>query len=59
MQTVPERSELVRCLACREVYEQTDTPSRGEPGAACPHCGDLGWLDVRVPVEGTGPPLSA
>ena len=59
MQTVLERSGLVRCLACREVYEQTDTPSRGERGAACPHCGDLGWLDVRVPVEETRPPLRA
>jgi hypothetical protein len=52
MEVLLERSELVRCLACREVYEQRP-PAHDQRVSACPHCGDLAWLAVEVPVEKT------
>jgi uncharacterized Zn-finger protein len=59
MQSVLERSELVRCLGCHEVYEQAATTSPGDRRTACPHCGELGWLDARVPVEDAEPTVLA
>jgi hypothetical protein len=52
MEVLLERSEIVRCLACRQVYEQRP-PANGQCDSACPHCGELAWLALQVPVEQT------
>jgi rRNA maturation endonuclease Nob1 len=52
MEFLLERQDLVRCLGCRRVYEQR-LPAYGRRSSACPHCGDLAWLALQVPVEKT------
>jgi rRNA maturation endonuclease Nob1 len=58
VEVVLERTELVRCLACRRVYEQ-HPPADGQHDSACPHCGDLAWLALQVPVDKTSAPATA
>ena len=53
-------SDLVRCLACHEIYEQPLRPSdSGDSEAACPSCGHLAWLAVRIPTDDTERSLPA
>jgi hypothetical protein len=54
MQADPEQAELVRCLACRSVYEQALTRPGFDGSATCPHCGEVAWLAAWIPVEETG-----
>jgi hypothetical protein len=48
-----DQRDLVRCLGCRAVYEKPAEPNRLLHGAACPKCGELGWLALNIPVEET------
>jgi len=58
MQTGLEPSELVRCLACGVVYGKPLEPADLTDGAACPECGDVGWLALSIPVDETAAPGS-
>jgi hypothetical protein len=48
MQSEHDRSELVRCVGCHGLYEQ---PPRADEPAACPDCGEVGWLAPSIPIE--------
>jgi hypothetical protein len=51
--------ELVRCLACRYLYEKPmrGGTSRRNPG--CPQCGYVGWMEAPLRlVSAAGPALA-
>jgi NAD-dependent SIR2 family protein deacetylase len=52
-------AELVRCLACRAVYEKPLEQADAVTADACPECGGLGWLAVSIPVDETALALPA
>ncbi|HEX9380600.1 MAG TPA: hypothetical protein VF891_03800 [Gaiellaceae bacterium] len=59
MVTELDRPELVRCVRCHAVYEQTIESAQSADGAACPRCGEDAWLACWIPVEETAAPAPA
>jgi rRNA maturation endonuclease Nob1 len=47
----PDRSELVRCIACHRLYELAFTTTGTKAETACPDCGAASWLAARIPIE--------
>jgi phage FluMu protein Com len=54
-----DRPELVRCVTCHAVYEQTIASAQSEDEGACPRCGEVAWLACWIPVEEAAAPLPA
>lgn len=40
-----DEADLVRCLDCGTIYGQ---PVRERDVGACPNCGYVGWIAVRI-----------
>jgi DNA-directed RNA polymerase subunit RPC12/RpoP len=40
-----DEGDLVRCLDCGTIYSQ---PVRERDVGACPNCGYVGWIAVRI-----------
>jgi len=56
MESRSDRSELVRCVSCRQVYDLACARIPTKGGVGCPECGGAGWLAERIPIEESAAP---
>jgi hypothetical protein len=56
MESRSDRSELVRCVSCRQVYDLGFVRIPTKDRVGCPECGGAGWLAARVPIEESAAP---